>query len=129
MRDVIFTGTLEHDKIPEIINCADVFALTSLYESGPLVTQEALACGIPVVTTDVGRVRDFIKNDAVGRIVDRNEKKFAVAIKEMLNKDQEKTRNACRKVAMDVSFEKTANKTIEAYKILRVNKNAVFEKK
>lgn len=128
-KDIIFMGALEHDKIPEIMNCADVFALTSLHESGPIVIEEALACGVPIVTTDVGRVREFIKNDNVGRIVDRDEKEFAVALKEMINMDREKTRNACRKVAMDFSFEKTANKTIEVYKILQGNKNAVFKKK
>lgn len=128
LKEVIFMDSLEHDKIPEIMNCADVFALSSLYESGPLVVQEALACGIPVVTTNVGRVQEFIKSDAIGRIVERNEKDFARAIIEIFKMDQEKTIKACRQVAMDFSFEKTAKKIIEVYKNLLVNKNAIFEK-
>lgn len=116
--NVFFLGTIEHDKIPEIMNCADVFALASLYESGPLVVQEALACGIPVVTTNVGRVQEFIRDDSIGRIVDRDEENFAMAIKEVLKMDQEITRKRCRQLSMDFSFEKTANTLIQIYKEL-----------
>ena len=116
LRDVFFMGMLDHDKIPEILNCADAFVLCSLFESGPLVIQEAIACGIPVVTTDVGRVRDFIKNDKVGKIVERNSKEIASGILNFLNNaGSAETRDMCREVSKNCSFEKTAKQTIEVY--------------
>ena len=116
LNDVIFIGTLEHNKIPEIMNCADVFVLCSLFESGPLVIQEAIACGIPVVTTDVGRVREFIKNDKVGKIVERNSKEIASEILNFLNQaGSAEIRKLCRDTGENFSFGKTAEQTIDAY--------------
>jgi len=116
LNDVIFMGMLEYNKIPEIMNCADVFVLCSLFESGPLVIQEAIACGIPVVTTDVGRVREFIKNNKVGKIVERNSEEIAREILNFISKaDSAEIRNICRKVGENFSFEKTAKQTIDVY--------------
>lgn len=115
--DVVFMGTLEHDKIPEIMNCADVLALTSLYESGPLVVQEALACGVPVVSVDVGRVQEFIQNDSVGKVVGRDRGDIANAIIHFLGKeDHEAIKKVCREIALKFSFETTAKQTISVYK-------------
>ena len=117
--NVIFTGAIEQPKIPEVINCADVVVLCSLFESGPLVIQEAIGCGIPVVTTDVGRVREFIKNKKIGKIVNGKEDEFAEAIKSVLDGDSNQNYIAeCRKVAQEFSFEKTANALFQIYKEL-----------
>ncbi len=64
-------------------------------------------------------MQEFIKNDIIGRVVDRNEKEFAIAIKDILKmNNKEKTVNMCREIAMEFSFEKTAQKTIDVYKNL-----------
>lgn len=116
LKDVIFTGAMEYDKIPEVLNCADVFALTSLYEGSPTVIKEAIACGVPVVSTDVGDVSNVIQNDVVGKIVDSDEKLFARAIIDMFQIDRDAIKNACTGVSKNFSFEKIANRTIEVYK-------------
>lgn len=116
LKDVIFMGAIKYDKIPEVLNCADVFALTSLYESGPLVIIEALACGVPAVTVDVGRVREFIQNRYCGKIVERDEQKFANALIDILRMDKAKTRDECVYSTENFSFEETAKKTMEVYK-------------
>ncbi len=48
---------------------ADVVAMCSLWESGPLVVAEALALGRPVVATPVGFVPEVIDDGVGGRIV------------------------------------------------------------
>jgi glycosyltransferase involved in cell wall biosynthesis len=60
--DVLFLGSVDHRRMPELYNCADVFALCSLYEGSPVSVREALACNVPVVSTDVGDVRSVISN-------------------------------------------------------------------
>lgn len=44
---------------------ADVFALSSVYEGLPLVVLEAMAAGLPIVSTDVGGVKDIVTNNGI----------------------------------------------------------------
>ena len=48
------------------MSAADVFCLASSTEGWPNVVNEALACGTPVVATDVGAVRQMIVSDQYG---------------------------------------------------------------
>lgn len=58
---VEFLGELKHHELSEIFNKSDVFILPSFYEGLPLVLIEALACGLPVVTTDTPGLRKWIE--------------------------------------------------------------------
>jgi glycosyltransferase involved in cell wall biosynthesis len=51
-----------HDEVPTWLNASDVLLLTSLQEGSPNVIKEALACNIPVVSVDVGDVRERIES-------------------------------------------------------------------
>jgi glycosyltransferase involved in cell wall biosynthesis len=55
------------DDVPALMNAADLFVLSSEFEGLPLVVGEALACGLPVIATDVAGVRALLGDD--GRIV------------------------------------------------------------
>jgi glycosyltransferase involved in cell wall biosynthesis len=52
---------LSNDEVPQRLNAADVLLLTSRHEGSPTIVKEALACNLPVVTVDVGDVRDQIR--------------------------------------------------------------------
>ncbi|MBL8863617.1 MAG: N-acetyl-alpha-D-glucosaminyl L-malate synthase BshA [Planctomycetes bacterium] len=61
---VVFLG--ERDALPELLAPADVFALSSSEESFGLSALEAMACGTPVVATDVGGVREVVEAGITG---------------------------------------------------------------
>jgi glycosyltransferase involved in cell wall biosynthesis len=50
----------------------DIICLTSNNEGTPVSLIEAQACNIPIITTDVGGVRDIVKNNETGYIVPKN---------------------------------------------------------
>jgi glycosyltransferase involved in cell wall biosynthesis len=90
--DVMFMGgNFHYTAIPELINCADLLAITSISETGPLPALEAFACGIPIVSTDVGLVPQIIRNNNLGRIVKADEHIFANEIVDMLSSKYSET--------------------------------------
>ena len=66
---VAFLGEVTQDELAELMCAADVFCLASSTEGWPNVVNEALACGTPVVATDVGAVRQMIVSDQYGHVV------------------------------------------------------------
>ncbi len=50
------------EKVNLIMNAVDLLLVTSHGETGPLVVKEAMACNIPIVSTDVGDVKEVISN-------------------------------------------------------------------
>ena len=53
------------DDVADLLAAADVFVLSSMWEGQPLVVQEALRAGVPVVATDAGGVADLVGDAAV----------------------------------------------------------------
>ncbi|SEV99059.1 glycosyltransferase [Natrinema salifodinae] len=49
-----------YEEMPYYMNASDVLLVTSKRESGPMVVKEAAACNVPIVSTDVGFVRETI---------------------------------------------------------------------
>jgi D-inositol-3-phosphate glycosyltransferase len=66
---VIFKGLVDHEQLSEYYNAADVCLLPSYYESFGLVPLEALACGTPVVATNVGDLQHIIRNGETGYVL------------------------------------------------------------
>lgn len=122
LNDVIFIDTVEHSKIPEILNCADVFALCSIYEGMPTIVLESLACGIPIVSTDVGDVHKIVKNAKTGYLVKlRNEEEISSALKKVIQ-NSDSYRENCIGVARQYSWEKVAKRITEVYNEIQYTK-------
>ena len=56
----------DYVRMVDYYNCLDICLITSREEGGPKALLESLACGVPLVTTDVGMVRDIINNGENG---------------------------------------------------------------
>lgn len=64
---VQFCGTYANEQVGEIFSGIDVVVLPSLcYENYPLVLHEALACGIPVIASNIGGMAEKIKDSVNG---------------------------------------------------------------
>lgn len=68
-RNVRFLGTLPQDELKVPLSAADIFVLSTRNEGWANVFLEAMACGLPVVTTDVGGNKEVINNEGVGMVV------------------------------------------------------------
>ena len=66
--NVIFAGRRE--DLPAALNALDLLVIASTTETGPLVLLEALACGVPVVSTPVGRAPELLPPEALFPIND-----------------------------------------------------------
>ncbi len=66
---VTFKGLIRHDRLPDFYSAADVCVVPSYYESFSLVALESLACGTPVVASDVGDLKNIIRQGETGFVV------------------------------------------------------------
>ncbi len=66
---IFWLGALGGREVSELMNVATMLLLTSAFEGMPRVVMEALACGLPVVSTDAGDVGLVVRDGANGRIV------------------------------------------------------------
>lgn len=57
------------DDIPQILSALDIKVISSLAEGTTATAGEAMACGVPVVASDVGAVKDVVEHEVSGLLV------------------------------------------------------------
>ncbi|MCK4798084.1 MAG: glycosyltransferase family 4 protein [Spirochaetes bacterium] len=114
--DVNFVGKKNHNEIKKYLQQADIFILPSLNEGMSNSALEAMACGLPIVVTDVGGSKELINHN--GFIV---QKASVDSIKCALNKYLSNKKLIIdhglksRKIAEKMSWKKAASDYEEAY--------------
>jgi glycosyltransferase involved in cell wall biosynthesis len=78
-------GGLAPEAVAEWINAADVLTLPSWSEGYPNVVVEGVACGRPVVATDVGGTREILHNGNGILIPPKDASRLASALRDALN--------------------------------------------
>lgn len=86
-KNVRFVGL--RDDVTQILSIIDIFISTSLSESLPNTILEAMACGLPVVATNVGGIPEIVINAETGILVpSRDPSALAKAINILLENEQ-----------------------------------------
>lgn len=94
---VRFAGSLDHAEIARWLGAADAMALPSVSEGLANVWVEALACGTPIVITDVGGAREVVDSPIAGHLVAADPQAIAGAIENLIANPRDP--QAVRKVA------------------------------
>ena len=111
---ILFKGTLGHDVLPDYLNMADVFCLPTLQEGCCNAIVEALACGLPVISSDRNFNYDILDESNSIMIDPMNVEQIAKAIK--LLKDDKELRQKLADGALikgkELSIDQRASKII-----------------
>jgi glycosyltransferase involved in cell wall biosynthesis len=112
--NVVYLGYVNHDNLPEIINACDIAIMPSRepqYGIGNTIL-ECLACGIPIIATDVGMRRLVIKDHITGYIVNSAQEMVQILFQLVKNRSMidEMGKNARQLVEERFSFRSFAEK-------------------
>jgi len=115
--DVVkFIGYVEDEHLRHIYACARVFIYPSLWEGFGLPVVEAMACGTPVITSNVGALKEIAEGAAL--LVDPYDvTSLAEAIHTLMSDDElcEKLSKAGRERAVRFTWRRTAEMTASVY--------------
>jgi len=102
-----------HRVVPFYFNAADVLVLASDFEGSPMVIKEAMACNLPIVSTDVGDVASLIGDTEGCYLCGQTSEDVAVKLHQALSFGQ---RTNGRDVVRHLSLEAIAGRIIEVYR-------------
>jgi len=104
-------------EVPLYMNACDVLLLTSDWEGSPNAIKEAMACNLPIVSTDVGDVREIIQGTSNCFVCPQKAPILADRIIAILSSGE---RTSGRERVGQLSLEKTADRLLSVYrKLLR----------
>ena len=112
---VLFCRALSHDDVPVFLNAIDVFCLPTLSEGSCNAIVEAMACGLPIVSSDLEFNDDALTPDNSIRIDPRSVTEIRNAIKKIYDdpKLSKKLANAAFETSKQFSIEQRAKKIID----------------
>ena len=113
---VRFTGFVDDADLPAVYGGAALFAFPSLHEGFGLPLLEAMACGVPVVTSNIASMPE-VAGDAAVLVDPRDAGGLAAAIARVLRDEalRDRLREAGIGRARQFSWEATARLTLDAY--------------
>lgn len=104
-------------QVATLMQAVDVFLMTSFTEGSPQVIKEAMACGCPIVSVDVGDVKERIDGIPGCYIANRDAESIAGKLKEAMAFDG-RTLGRMAVVDSGLSNDSIASRIISIYKTL-----------
>jgi len=122
---VTFTGSVPFAEVPNYLKAADVFSFASITETQGLVTIEAMAAGLPVVSVDGSGTHDIVEPGKQGILVENDPDALAKGLDELLSDPHRIKRfsNGALKKA------KTFDVNLLSKQVVRVYEQAIEDKK
>lgn len=115
-RDIVLTQYINHENLPLVYNSADLYVHPSLHESFGLPILEAMACSVPVLTSNVYSMPE-IAGDAAVFVNPYNTNQIATAMYTLLTDSKlrrEKIRKGLKR-AQQFTWKKAASATFKIY--------------
>jgi len=117
-KSVVFLGKRDQDKLPYYYSAAEVLVMPSHYESFGMVALEAMACGTPVIASEVGGLAYLVRDGETGfTIPDQEPEKLCEKLSWLLNDKELHATMSQRAVeyAQDYAWEKIAEQIVGVY--------------
>lgn len=102
---------VDHERVPTYMNAADALLLTSKSEGSPTSVKEAMACNLPVVSLDVGDVRQRLTGVEPSRVVTTD----SGLVRGLVDALEHDGRSNGREAASAVSQEATIDRVLDSY--------------
>ncbi|MFP4460265.1 MAG: glycosyltransferase family 4 protein [Candidatus Zixiibacteriota bacterium] len=121
---VHFPGYIDDKDLPSLYRSASIFVYPSFYEGFGLPPLEAMACGIPTITSNISSMPE-IAGEAAMQVDPHSADSLADAILQIAQNPELATNLAHKgiKKAQEFTWDKTAQKTVEIYKSLLYGNN------
>ncbi|RQG93044.1 glycosyltransferase [Natrarchaeobius halalkaliphilus] len=101
-----------HEDVPYYVNAADCLLLTSRHEGSPNTVKEAMACNVPVVSTDVGDVRERLR-DVKPSAVGSNATELAECLSTVIESEE---RSNGREIVREISWDRIGERLVNIYR-------------
>ena len=119
-RAVTFAGYVPQAQMAPYYRTADLFALGSDFDNSPNVVLEAMACGLPVVATNVGGVAEYVAPGRGGDLVPRGDAAAMAGVLGDWLSSAERRRDAAafnrQRVVQEFSWRASASRLLDVYR-------------
>jgi len=115
---VRFLDYISEEEKYSMLKSADVFLLPSRFDYGPIVLPEAMACGIPVIASNIGGIPFLIEDEHTGLLFkSENKSDLAGKVIQMLDNNELRIKiiKAAKNKINDFSWASIAEKTVSVY--------------
>lgn len=119
LEDQVHMAGLQTDVRPYLA-ASDIYMISSVFEGLPIALLEAMACGLPIITTDAGGIKEVVRHEQEGLVCSVNDPKklseFAIRLISDISLRQQFAINARLRIVNDFSMRKMVDELETLYR-------------
>lgn len=109
---ICFGGAVSPERVQEIMGTSDILVMNSTFEGIPMIILEAISCGLPVITTDVGGIKEVLTYGQDSEVTDGSVDQICNAMDLICEQYDDYSRNAYEK-SLQFDYRKVNGKIFE----------------